>query len=148
MWRSKKFIIFSVLAAVLLFGSIGGIALAADNGGDNQPKARCGALLDRVCEIYNANPDRPSDIDCNTLKAAFAEVRDEIRPEALQNRREMGPVDPQDRLQNLISEGKITQEQVDALQEWRDARPDVPEGFGFKGHSRFRGMDVTCAPTE
>ena len=148
MWRKKKSIIVAVLAAVMLVGSISGVALAADNVDDSWPKARCDVLLGKVCEIYNANPDRPSDIDCNILEAAFAQAREEIRPEDLQNRRGMGHEALQDRLQNLINEGKITQEQVDALQEWRDARPDVPEGFGFKRHGGFRGMGGPCAPAE
>ncbi len=87
MWRRKKLIIVAVLAAVMLVGSIGGVILAADNGDDSQPEARCGALWDRICEIYNANPDRPGDIDCETLKAAFAEARSEMQGEQLDGRR-------------------------------------------------------------
>ena len=81
MWRSKKFIVGAVLAAVLLAGSIGGIALAADNEDGSQPSARFGALLDKVCTIYNANPDSPGDIDCDLLKTAFAEARSEMQGE-------------------------------------------------------------------
>ncbi len=175
MWRSKKFIIAAVLAAVLLAGSIGGVVLAADNGDDSQPKARCGALLDKVCEIYNANPGKPGDIDCDVLKAAFAQARNEMRPEALQNRREMGPEAMQNRLQNLVDEGKITQGEADQykawlqarpdmeqfrqqlkewqrpdtppeLKEWWEARPDVPVEFGFRGHGRFPGWAGPCMP--
>jgi len=183
MWRSKKFIIAAVLAAVLLAGSIGGVVLAADNGDDSQPKARCGALLDKVCEIYNANPDKPGDIDCALLKDAFAQAASEMRPKALQNRGEMKPEDMpnrpemgpeamKNRLQSLVDEGKITQEQARALQEWwearpnvptqeqadalkkwMEARPDVPVGFGFPGgHGGFPhppGMGrPPCAPSE
>lgn len=166
MWRSKKFIIFTVLAAVLLVGSIGGIALAADNGDDNQPKAQCGALLDRVCEIYQQNTG--ATINKEALKGAFAQAASEMRPELPKNRPMIGPEAMQNRLNSLVSEGKITQEQADALQKWwdskpdaqfefgpqgqineeqanalkvwRDARPDVPFGFDFPGHGKFRGM--------
>ncbi|MBM4445740.1 MAG: hypothetical protein FJ023_00060 [Chloroflexi bacterium] len=163
MWRSKKFIIFTVLAAVLLAGSIGGIALAADNGDDNQPKARCGALLDRVCEIYQQNTG--TTIDQEALKEAFAQATSEMRPEVMQNRPKMGAEAMQDRLQNLVNEGKITQEQAKALQEWWEARPsvptqeqadalkkwmeakpDVPVGFGFPGHGGFPGKGGPCVP--
>jgi len=137
MWRSKKFIVIALAAGVLIIGSISGVALAADNVDDSQPKARCGAMLDKVCEIYNANPDRPSDVDCDILKAAFDEARQTMRTEAMQNH-----------LQNLINEGKITQEQVDALKEWRDARPDVPNIFGFKGRGGFHGMGGPWSPAE
>ena len=169
MWRSKKFIIVTVLAAVLLVGSIGGVALAqTGNGDDSQPKAPHGALLDKVCEIYGEG------IDCEKLEAAFAQARSEMREAALDNR-----------LQKLVDEGKIEPDQVTAykewlqatpdmqpfrqqlsewqqarpgippeLEEWQQARPDVPFRFGFKGHRGFRGMrgmrgfGGPCAPAE
>jgi len=82
MWRSKKFIIITLLTATVLVGSIGGVAFAQTEDEDNsQPKAQCGMVLDRVCEIYNANPDRPSDIDSDILKTAFAEARSEMQGE-------------------------------------------------------------------
>ena len=93
MWRSKKFIIIALLAAVVLVGSIGGVVLAqTENGNDSGPRARFGALVDRVCEFYNANPDRPCDIDADVLKAAFAEARSEMeaeRPEGRPSHRPM-----------------------------------------------------------
>ncbi|MBM3142634.1 MAG: hypothetical protein FJ005_06270 [Chloroflexi bacterium] len=158
MWRSKKFIIVAVLAAVLLSGSIGAVALAADNGDDSQPKARCGALLDRVCEIYQQKTGDV--IDQEVLKEAFAQAQREMREEALDNY-----------LKNLVAQGKITQEQADQyknwqqsrpdteqfrqqlkvwqqerpgippeLKEWQEERPDVPLGFGPRGHGGFPGM--------
>ena len=82
MWRSKKLIIVAVLAAVMLAGSISGVALAqTENGDDSQPGARFGALLEKVCAIYNANPDRTSDIDCDLLEAAFADARSQMPDE-------------------------------------------------------------------
>ena len=47
MWRSKKVIVGTVLAAVLLFGSIGGVVMA-DTGDDSGLKAKFGELFDRV----------------------------------------------------------------------------------------------------
>ena len=142
MWRSKKFIIAAVLAAVILVGTIGGVVLAqTDDGGDNQPRAGYAAILDRVCEIYQDNTG--DDIDPEALEAAFAQARDEMRAEAQQNR-----------LQNLVQQGKITQEQADEMQDWLGAKPDVPFEFGFRGHGAFpgmggmRGFDGPCAPTE
>jgi len=142
MWRSKKFIIAAVLAAVLLVGSIGGVVLAqTDAGGDNQSRAGYEAILDRVCEIYQDNTG--DDIDPEALEAAFAQARDEMRAEAQQNR-----------LQNLVQQGKITQEQADEMQDWWGARPDVPTGFGFRAQGAFprmggmRGFGGPCAPAE
>jgi predicted phosphoribosyltransferase len=144
MWRSKKFIIIAVSVAVLLVGSIGGVVLAADNGDDSQPKARCGALLEKVCTIYEQNTGVT--IDQEALKEAFSQAASEMRTEAMQNRPEVGPEAMQNRLQNLVDEGKITQEQMKALQEWWDSKPDVPFGFGSPGHGKFRGMGEPCGP--
>ncbi len=141
MWRNKKFIIFSVVAAILLVGSIGGIALAqTGNVDDSQPKARYGALLERVCAIYEQKTG--VGIDQEVLKEAFTEAQSEMRDEALNSR-----------LQKLVDEGKITEEQMDALQEWWGSRPDVTFGFGFPGgHGRFSppyGMgEPPCATPE
>jgi len=176
MWRSKKFVLVALLAAVLLVGSIGGVAFAqTENGDESQPKARCGALLDRVCEIYEQKTGDV--IDQEVLKDAFAQAQSEMRPEAIKNRFEMRPEALQNRLQNLIDEGKITQEEADQykawlqarpdmeqfrqqpkewqrpdtppeLKEWWEARPDIPVGFGFRGHGGFRGMGGPCAPAE
>lgn len=147
MWRNKKFIICTVLAAVLLTGSIGGIALAADNGNNSQPKAQPGVMLDRICEIYQQKTGVA--IDKEALKDAFAQATGEMRAKALENRPEISPEAIQDRLQKLVDEGKITQEQAEALQKRWESRPDVPPGFGFKDRAGFRGMGAPwCAPAE
>lgn len=120
MWRSKKFIVIA-LAAVLLVGSAAGVVLAADNGDDSQPGALFGDLWDKVCAIYEDNTG--DDIDPEALKDAFAQARIEMRDEVLQNR-----------LQNLVEQGKITQDEADQYKEWWQARPDVAAGFGFRVH--------------
>ena len=128
MWRSKKFIIITVLAAVLVAGSIGGIALAQGNGDEdvNQPEARQAALLERICEIYQDNTGTA--INAEDLQNAFAQARSEMRGEALQNY-----------LQNLVDNGKITQEQAQELQEWWQSRPeDLPFAPGFPGHGMMQ----------
>ena len=126
MWRSKKFIIVAVLVAVILSGTIGGVVLAT-NGDEIEPEAQHEALLDRVCEIYQEKTGVA--IDQVAFKDAFAQAQSEMQTEALENY-----------LQSLIEQDKITQEQADELQEWHEARPDVPAGFGFKGPGGFRGM--------
>ena len=77
MKRSKKLILIALLGAVLLVGSIGGVAFAqTENESNNQSEVKKGALLDRVCEIYNENTD--PDIDCDALKDALAQAQSEI----------------------------------------------------------------------
>ena len=134
MWRSKKLIVGVVLAAALLFGSLGGVALAADNEDDSQPGALFGALWDKVCAIYE---EKTGDtLDQEALKDSFVQARSEMRAEALQNR-----------LQSLVDEGQITQEQADEYLEWQQSRPDVPVQFGFRGMGGMRGFGAPCIPT-
>jgi hypothetical protein len=159
MWRSKKFIIGAVLAAVVLAGSLGGVALAqTESASDGAGKT----LLARVAEILG--------IEQQTLEDAFAQARTDMRDEALQK---------------LVDEGKITSEQAEQyktwlqarpdmepfrqrlnewqqlrpeipseLKEWLEASPDMPFRFGFKGFGGFRGMGGMrgfggpCAPAE
>ncbi|MCX6009794.1 MAG: hypothetical protein NTW48_07170 [Chloroflexi bacterium] len=128
MWRSKKFIIVAVLAAVILTGSISGVVLAADNGDNNQPGAKNEALLDKVCAIYEQNTG--TTIDAQALKEAFTQAQDEMRTEALD-----------EYLQKLVDEGKITQEQADQYKAWLETRPDVPIlAPGFPGAGMPHGF--------
>jgi hypothetical protein len=128
MWSTKKFIIVMAIAATLAIASVGGVVLAQGNEEENdQPEAQHAALLERVCEIYEDNTGTA--IDADDLQTAFTQAQNEIREEALQNR-----------LQGLVDDGKITQEQADELLEWWEARPeDLPFGFapmfsGMGGH--------------
>ena len=146
MWRSKKFVIGVVLAAVALVGSIGGVALAqTGTGDDSQPKAQQEALLERVCAIYEENTGTA--INSEELQKAFDQARSEMQDEALNSY-----------LQGLVDEGKITQEQADQYKAWLESKPSVdipfapgfpglgmPHGFGRPGG--FPGGDVP-QPTE
>ncbi|MDY7018695.1 MAG: hypothetical protein SU899_01265 [Chloroflexota bacterium] len=132
MWRKRKFIVAVVLATVALVGGVTGSVLAQNgNEGENQPQAQRAALLDRVCEIYGDNTG--TTIDSEALKDAFVQARGEMRTEAMQNR-----------LHNMVEQGKITQEQADQYKEWQQSRPDVPLRFGFKGHGRTGGCGESC----
>ena len=102
MWRSKKFILVALLAAMVLAGSTAGLVLAQENGDDSQPKT----LLARVAEKLGINQQE--------LEDAFAEAQSEMRDEALDSR-----------LQNLVDEGKITQDEADQYKAWLQATPDM-----------------------
>jgi len=131
MWRSKKFIAIVVATVLVIGGSVGGI-LAADTGNEDEcsPGAQHAAMLDRVCAIYQENTG--TTIDPQALQAAFNQASSEMRAEALQSR-----------LQNLVEQGKISQDEADQYHEWWQAKPDVAAGFGFRGHGMFGGM---CGP--
>ncbi len=122
MWRSKKFIVIGLIATVLLVGSIGGIALAqTEDGEDSQP----GGILERVAAIL---VDDGVNITPEQLKDAFSQAQSDMRAEAMQTR-----------LQNLVDQGKITQEEADEYQQWLQSKPDMSSGFGFKSWGGFRG---------
>ena len=134
MWRSKKLAIVAALALVVLAGSIGG-AVVAQNRDDSQPEAQHEALLARVCEIYQEKSGVA--IDQELLKDSFAEAQAEMRTEALQNR-----------LESLVDEGKISEDEAGQYFDWWQSRPDVPVpvGFGFGGHGGLRGWGGLPAP--
>ena len=170
MWRSKKFVNGVAVIVVLILGSLGGIALAADNGGGSQSKT----LLDRVAEIL---VDKGVDITSDQLQEAFNEARSQMQDEALDNY-----------LEKLVNDGRITQEQANRykawlqarpdmgpyqqeLRDWRQTRPQLPQDFkdwqqenpgipmpgpfgrfggyyGFRNMCRMRGFGFPCPPAE
>jgi len=139
MRKSKKFILVVVLAAVVLVGSIGGVALAnTENGDDSQPET----LLDRVADILQ---DEGISITSEQIEDAFAQARSEMRDEVLDSY-----------LQKLVDEERITQEQASEYRAWLEAKPDMPlpgpfrcfEFHGSRGGMKWSGGhhfgDGTC----
>jgi hypothetical protein len=128
MWRSKKFLLATILAVVVLLGTLGGVALAQTGNGDNsQPAAQHQALLDKVCTIYEQNTGTA--ISSEELQKAFTQAQSEMRDEALNTY-----------LQGLVDKGTITQEQADQYKAWLKSKPDVPLAPGFSGHGMHRGL--------
>ena len=139
MWRNKKVILLVALATALLIGSIAGVTFAqTGSGDDSQAKTQYEAVLDKVSQIYQQNTGVA--IDAQQLKTAFAQAQKEMQNEALQSW-----------LENLVSEGKITQEQADQYLQWWQSRPDTllpntpllgPRGGGMmwgRGHGCWGG---------
>ena len=143
----KKSLIITLIAIAVTIGITTGLVFAQGESEDAaQPGARHEALLERVCEIYEDNTGVA--IEPEALKDAFAQAQDEIMAEAMESR-----------LNKLVEEGVITQEEADQLKEWWEARPytalpgrpmlrgghggrfgPLPGGFGFP-----RGR---CVPEE
>lgn len=148
MKRSKKFVLMTILAAVVLIGGIGGSIALADEEDDvtSRPAALCGGpQMDRVCELYEASTGVA--IDREELEKAFAEARSEACPDGWGGWQKRGEVDPEAmnaRLQELLDQGKINQEQFDAMQDRIEAMPDGMPAFGFRGHGGMRGFGGTC----
>ncbi|MFA5317421.1 MAG: hypothetical protein WC369_08375 [Dehalococcoidales bacterium] len=110
MWRSKKFIITAVLAAVILVGSTVGVVLAQDENGDtSQPQT----IFERATAILGTSG---VSVTADQLEAAFEQARNEMRDEATGNR-----------FASLVEAGKITREQADQFQAWLEERPDMEQ---------------------
>jgi len=79
LWRSKKFIISAILAALVLAGSIGGIVYAQEDveAEDTSPRLE---LLDKVAGKLGIDRQQLED----AFAEAIAEMRDEAQDEAQQ----------------------------------------------------------------
>jgi len=96
---------------------------ASGAGNRTAPSDRYQALLDRVCAIYQDNTGVA--IDSEQLGDALDQGQSELQEEALETQ-----------LQNLVDDGKMTQEEADNYLEWWQARPDIQvplPGLGGRG---------------
>ena len=132
MRQKKKLILFALLGVMLVSGIIGGVAVAqSDDSNSGQTQDRFESLLDRVSEIYTQNTG--ISLDPEQLKTAFAQAQTEIQNEALQSW-----------LQNMVTEGKITQEQADQYLQWWQSRPDDIPLLGPRGGGMMWGRGHGC----
>jgi len=133
MRKCKWFIPVVVLSILLIGGITGGVvAAASDNSSSTEDQSqatnRYQELLDRACAIYEEETGVA--IDSEQLKDALDQARSEIQDEALESR-----------LQNLVDEGKMTQEEADQYLEWWQSRPDIELPLpGLGGHGHGGGM--------
>ena len=107
MWRTKKFIVIVALLAVALVAGTTGVALAQDNDEGVGPHQ---ALLTRVAQILGIDQQKLED----AFKQAMTEKREQFKEESEQ------------KLQDMVNQGKITQEQLDEFNAWLSAKPDIP----------------------
>ena len=123
--RKHKWFIPVVLSVVLIGGITGGVMVAADDSSgavdqQSQPADRQQHLLDRACAIYQENTGTA--IESEQFRAALNQAQGELQEEALESR-----------LQDLVENGKLTQEEADNYLEWWQSRPDIQvplPGFG------------------
>jgi hypothetical protein len=113
----RKWFIPVVLCIVLIGGIAGGVMVAADDSSgsvdqQSQLADRHQMLLDRACAIYEENTGTA--IDSEQFKAALERAQGELQEEALESR-----------LDNLVENGKITQDEADSYLEWWQSRPDI-----------------------
>jgi hypothetical protein len=144
MWKSKKVVLLAAVAvAVLIAGVVAGVTLAQSgngNGNETQANTRYQELLNKVATIYQQNTGVT--IDPQQLETAFAQAQQQMQSEALQTW-----------LQNLVTQGKITQTQADQYLQWWQSRPNIPSlelprGGGMiwgRGHGCF-GYTIPESP--
>jgi hypothetical protein len=113
MTRTKKIVLAVVLTTVVLAGSIGGVALAADGDDEDTQLTTSDTLLDRIIEIYQETTGVT--IDKEALKDAFDQAREEKG------------IEPRSGFHfGRFGDDELTQEQQDELDAWLESRPDFP----------------------
>ena len=126
----KKLRIIGPLVVVLLVGAIGfSVVFAQENEKGDSNASRLAA---KVAEILG--------LDAAVVDGAIKQAREELRDEAVQKK-----------LNALVENGKLTQEQADEYLNWIQSRPEgipaIGKQFfgkmgrhkGWKGHGRFFG---------
>ena len=129
MRKRKWFVSAIVLSVLLIGGTVGGLVAAAeDSAGNTEAESemidRYQALLDRACAIYEEQTGVA--LDSEQMKDALKQARAEMQDEALRSR-----------IQKLVEEGKLTQEEADHFLAWWQSRPDIKlplPGLGGRVH--------------
>ncbi|MFA4837796.1 MAG: hypothetical protein WC749_17240 [Dehalococcoidia bacterium] len=114
MWKHKKIILVTLLVVVIAASTaVVAFAQTASDDQSQTPESREADLLTKVAAIYETNTGTA--IDVSALTTAFDQAQKEMATEAMNTR-----------LQNLVTDGKLTQEQADQYKTWLQARPDTP----------------------
>ena len=117
----KRWFVVALATAALAIGVAGGTVLANEDGtsGDSPMKS----LISRVASILGLEEAQVQD--------AFDQATTEMQDEALQSR-----------LDQMVEDGRLTQEQADEQRDWYQSRPDTiapGAGFMFGRHGKFGG---------
>jgi hypothetical protein len=115
--RKRKWLIPVALSIVLIGGITGGVMVAADGSSgtvdqQSQLADQHQELLDRACAIYEENTGTA--MDSEQFKAALEQAQGDLQEEALESR-----------LDKLVENGKMTQDEADSYLEWWQSRPDI-----------------------
>jgi len=114
----KRWLLVPIVAAVIAFAVMGGVALA--QGNDESAGSPWSSFASRVASILG--------LDEATVQDAFDQARSEMQDEALQQR-----------LDNMVERGLINPEQADEYYEWYQSRPEGMPFGGFGGRGFGRG---------
>ena len=117
----KRWFVVALATAALVVGVAGGTVLA--NEGETSDDSPVKNLVSRVASILGLEESQVQD--------AFDRATTEMQDEALQSR-----------LDQMVADGRLTQEQADEQRDWYQSRPDTiapGSGFMFGGHGKFGG---------
>ena len=115
----KRWFVATLLVGMLAVGLTGGTVLAQTDGTSSDSPV--GRFASKVATILG--------LDETLVQDALKQAAGEIQDEALQWK-----------LDKLVENGRLTQEQADAYYEWYQSRPQgIFPGRGFGGHGFFRG---------
>ena len=135
MFEKKKWIIISIVATVIVvaLGVIGGAAYAASSTTTTTPTNPQTVLADKVATILG--------IDQGKVEAAFTQAQQEINSE-----RSAAMLKAEEaRIDQMVTDGKLTPAQASQYKTWLESKPNVPGlnqngGFGSnKGGPGGRG---------
>jgi len=127
MWKSKRFVIIAVIVAVLLIGGIAGVAIAKTASDSTTSTAMAQTTSDNATRSLISRVATILGLPQSTVQSAFDKAQKDMADEALHNR-----------LNSLVQQGKMTQDQANQYEKWYQSRPDVPlPGMGPMG--RFGG---------
>ncbi len=117
MWKKRKLILFVALAMAVIIGGVTAGVTFAQSGNETPTQTpaqtRLDTFLDKIAQIYKQNTGVT--LDVQQLKTAITQAQKEQQNEVLQNW-----------LQNLVTQGRITQQQADQYLQWWQSRPDTP----------------------
>lgn len=121
---TKRRIIILAIAGVMAALITGGAVIAQESGSNEDPSRQ--SLASRVATILG--------LDEGVVQDAFTQARGDIRDEKFQMK-----------LDRLVEQGILDQEQADELRDWYESRPDYPAGAflsfgkGGRGHNLHVG---------
>ena len=118
---TKRRIIILAITGIMAAMITGGAVMAQDGGSSEDPSRQ--SLASRVATILS--------LDEGVVQDAFTQARGDIRDERFQMK-----------LDRLVEQGILDQEQADELREWYESRPDYPAGAfsGFGKGGRGHGF--------
>ena len=121
--RKKRWLLVPIIVGLLTIGITAGVTLA--HGGGEDRASSLDSFANRVAAIVG--------LEESQVQAAFTQAKEEARAENLAAKEAR----LQDKLNQMVEDGAISQEQADQYMEWLQARPEgIRSLWGFRG---FRG---------